>query len=243
MVKLDRIAEKLFDLLVIGISKKNRIDFTLQVHFDACKLLIRPFIFSEIIMVSGRWEPYVKNILERKVKESDVIVDVGANIGIYAVPLAKRVKKVIAFEPHPKTSEILEKNVKLNNINNLILIRKAVGNSSGNVRYSLSKVPQESGIFRSNNNKIETIIEMECVDLDHALLTESKVDWLLIDVERFEFDVLKGALNILYKCQPRIIYESHEEESRKVKEMLENEGYLVTQVYSIYYFAEKKREQ
>jgi hypothetical protein len=49
-------------------------------------------------MVSGLWEIYVKPILDKELKSSDVIVDVSANIGVYTIPLARRTSKVIAFE-------------------------------------------------------------------------------------------------------------------------------------------------
>jgi len=75
-------------------------------------------------MVSGLWEIYVKSVLYKEVKNDDTIVDVGANIGVYAIPLAKRVSKVIAVEPHPKTSEMLEKSIELNQLPNIVLIKK-----------------------------------------------------------------------------------------------------------------------
>jgi tRNA G37 N-methylase Trm5 len=116
MVKLSKTAFKVFDLLVKVIGKKTKYCYTMPVDYESSKILIRPFIFSEIVMVSGLWETYVKSILDKEVKNNDIIVDVGANIGVYAIPLAKRVNKVIAFEPHPKTSEMLEKSIELNHV-------------------------------------------------------------------------------------------------------------------------------
>jgi 16S rRNA G527 N7-methylase RsmG len=101
----------------------------MSVNYEGCKILIRPFIFSEIVMVSGLWEIYVKSVLYKEVKNDDAIVDVGANIGVYAIPLAKRVSKVIAIEPHAKTSEMLEKSIELNQLHNIVLVKKMIGES------------------------------------------------------------------------------------------------------------------
>src|SRR5687768_8556292 len=90
MVKHARLAERVFNFVVGGISKEERNNHKIKVNYSGCKFFIRPFLFSEIIMVSGKWEPYVKRILDKEIREGDVVVEVGASIGIYAIPLAKR---------------------------------------------------------------------------------------------------------------------------------------------------------
>jgi tRNA/tmRNA/rRNA uracil-C5-methylase (TrmA/RlmC/RlmD family) len=141
MVKLSKLAVKVFDLVVSVIGKNRKYCYTMPVDYEGCKLLIRPFIFSEIVMVSGLWEIYIKSVLDKQVKSNDTIVDVGANIGVYAIPLAKRVGKVIAFEPHPKTSEMLDKSIKLNQFDNVLLMRNTVGDSKRKRSYGLSVIP------------------------------------------------------------------------------------------------------
>ena len=239
MVRLSKLAMKVFDLLVRVIGKKNKYCYTVPVDYEECKILIRPFIFSEIVMVSGLWEIYVKSILDKKVKNDDVIVDVGANIGVYAIPLAKRVKKVIAFEPHPKTSEMLEKSIELNHLHNIVLVKKTIGDSKKKVLYNLSDIPMESGIITTINRDLNSTIESESIDLDTALIMENKIDWLLIDVEGFEVNVLNGAINILRKYSPKIIIEVFHHNIDKVNEILRNEGYSITHLFDIYYYAVK----
>ena len=56
----------------------------------------------------------------------------------------------------------------------------------------------ESGITTIPNRKdLNSTIEIETIDLDTALIMENKIDWLLIDVEGFEVNVLNGARNLL----------------------------------------------
>jgi FkbM family methyltransferase len=238
MVELAVIAEKIFSFLVMGIRREQRFGYILSVNYECQKLLMRPFILSEILMVSGLWEPYVKRLLDNEVSKDDVVVDVGANIGIHVIPLAKKVSKIIAFEPHPKTSEILEMNITLNRINNAVVVKKIVGNSEKRESYVLSTVPAYSGVASTNHAKMDSIIEVESVTLDRALKNEKKINWLLIDAEGFELEVLEGARGILLEHSPKIIIESLPQNIDKVSRLLVSAGYSVKRLYSFYYLAE-----
>ena len=245
MINLSNFVDKVFNLIVKVVDEKTKYDYTMPVDYEGCTLLIRPFILSEILMTSGLWEPYVKAILDKDVENNNVIVDVGAHIGVYTIPLAKKVSKVIAFEPHPKTSEMLDKSIKLNQLHNVVLIKKIVGDLKGKIQYRLSTVPMLSGITNANDNlkspdKVHSIIETESIDLDTALSMESRVDWLIIDVESFEVNVLNGARKILKKYSPKIIIEVHQNNFGKVNEILTNEKYSITRLYDVYYYAAVK---
>ena len=234
MQRLSGSADKVFNLVTSVVSKDKKYNYSMPVKYGNCRLLIRPFIFSEILMVSGHWEPYVKVILDKEIKSSDIVVDVGAHIGIYAIPLARRVTKVIAFEPHPKTSQLLEKGIELNYLANVTLVKKPVGHSKAKLLYGLSAVPDWSEIITSpdkfNSHVIETM-EAESIGLDDALSSENKIDWLLIDVVGFEVNVLNGARKILRMYSPKIIIEPLTQNVDKVNEILTEEGYLVTYLF------------
>ncbi len=238
IIKLHNFADKVFNHLVKVVGKKIKYDYTMTVDYEGCKLLIRPFILTEIAMTSGVWEPYVKAILDKEVKNDSVVVDVGAYIGVYAIYLAKRVSKVIAFEPHPKTFEMLDKSIKLNQLHNVLVFKKTVDDSKKKVSYRLSVSPMLSGIALPVD-KLYSTIETESIDLDTALAMESRVDWLIIDVESFEVNVLNGAKTILRKYSPKIIIEVHPHNIDKVKEILTNanERYIITHLYGAYYYA------
>ena len=241
MEKYAELAQKIFDVLVFPVGEK-RYNFTKKVNFESCKLLMRPFVLSEIIMVSGFQEPYVKKILD--VKKGDVFVDVGAHIGTYTIPIAKKVGemgKVISFEPHPKSIDLLERNIALNQINNVVLKKLPVSDSKKKVLFRLSKDPPTSGIETDGKN--EYVLEMEAIDLDTVLSEQNltKIDWLKIDVEGKELDVLKGSKNILKKFSPKIIIEMFNKETIKESiKILESEGYELKNLYGRYYFAFKK---
>jgi FkbM family methyltransferase len=235
MARLSLHAFELFNLLTMVVSKKTKHNYTLTIEYKDNRLLIRPFSdLLEIIMVTDAFEPYVKAILDKDVKSGDVIADVGANLGIYVIVLGKKASKVIAFEPHPKSFEMLEKNVELNQLNNVILIKKPVSDSKKKVLLDLSCASIVSEIASSDvlekvtdNNSLET----ESIDLDTALAMESKLDWLLIDVEGSEVNVLNGAEMIIKKFAPKIIIEVRVNCLDEVSAILTSKGYSMRLLY------------
>jgi len=77
------------------------------------------------------YEPLETEIVKQEVKKGNLAIDVGASIGYYALLFAKLVGtegKVVAFEPVPERYHILEKNIKLNNLKNVDLVKKSVSN-------------------------------------------------------------------------------------------------------------------
>jgi FkbM family methyltransferase len=247
---LAKYAEKLFDSLVSFIDEEVRYDYTMNIKYGRYRLWTRPFLLNEIVMATDQWEREIKNVLYNEIINSDVIVDVGAYIGDYAIPLAKHVHKVIAFEPNPQTAKVLEKNIELNQIQNIKLFTKAVGEAKSRVKFRLSHKPLLSGIINTsaapttlNNtegNHRDSNVEVEIIDLDTALFTEDRINWLLIDAEGNEINILNGARNIMRKYSPKIIIEIQPENLDAVKKILIEEGpYSITQLNSLVFYARK----
>lgn len=82
----------------------------------------------------GEWCQSEVVLFSKVVREGDVVIDVGANIGAFSIPLAKFVGQkgaVVAFEPQRQLFQLLSANVALNELNNAFVYQKAVGVSSG----------------------------------------------------------------------------------------------------------------
>jgi FkbM family methyltransferase len=140
-------------------------------------------------------------------KQGDIVVDVGAHIGKYTIIASKMVGsqgKVIAIEAHPANYDTLKQNVFLNKLSNVVALNYAVHSTETLVK--LYEPGQEEGftIYNTimtdrtllNNQKY---IEVKANTLDFLLLENGirEVNWIKIDVEGAEFEVLKGATNIL----------------------------------------------
>jgi FkbM family methyltransferase len=147
------------------------------------------------------------DIIERFLpKDGDIVVDIGAHIGLYTIISSKRVGfngKVIAVEAHPENFEILNRNIQLNQLTNVIALNYAVYSEEEKLKLYLPS--GESGFTKYNTimpkfaKRDEKFIEVTAKPLDKLLQSNgiSAVNWIKIDVEGAEFEVLKGAHNVL----------------------------------------------
>ena len=140
--------------------------------------------------------------------EGDIVVDVGAHIGKYTIIASKRVGttgKVIAIEAHPGNYEILNSNIKLNRLTNVISLNYAVYSKETIIKLFL---PDEKSNHTIYNTLIQTrakdeekFVEVNADTLDNLLqrngISNAEVNWLKIDVEGAELEVLKGAQAII----------------------------------------------
>jgi FkbM family methyltransferase len=155
-------------------------------------------------------------------KQGDVVVDLGANIGRYAVIASKRIGqngKVVAIEAHPENFQILKKNIKLNRLANVVPLNYAV--SSKETKIKLYTPDEELGYTMHHSIMFEYLSprfkmktegkyrEVNANTLDNLLqqngIEQGQVNWIKIDVEGAEFEVLKGAHNVLSKSKDIVL--------------------------------------
>ena len=131
------------------------------------------------------------------------VVDVGANIGYYLLMFQQVVGVdgfVICIEPSEENLLELEKNIRLNRFENVILHKVAVGMMEGNtgLRSGIN-----SGVVKEGQG--DYLVPMRRLDF----LIERKVDFLKIDVEGFEGQVIQGAREVIRRDRPTIFLELH----------------------------------
>ncbi len=150
-------------------------------------------------------EEATTKLFKQIVKEKDVVVDLGANIGYFTLLAAKLVGKngkVFSLEPEPKNFSYLKKNIEINNYSQVIANQKAVSNKNGKTKLYVCSydtghhtINQYSGIeaYSRGRKSKEESIEIETVTLDSFLegRTDS-VDVIKMDVEGAEALVLAG---------------------------------------------------
>ena len=145
-------------------------------------------------------------IKAKGIAPGDVVVDCGANHG-FSTTLFSRwtgAKGIVhAFEPYPPNIEILRKNLELNQVQNVELHAIALGAEKGTAH--LSRHPNAT--IHRNATADQGLESAPLRRLDDEL-AETRVDFLKVDVEGFELEVLKGATRIL-KGHPRLALEIH----------------------------------
>src|SRR2546425_3546132 len=114
-------------------------DTNLGVSVDGVRFDVRPRT-NDLDLISSKHEPMATRSFQ--VAAGDVVVDVGAHIGRYALRAATKASKVIAVEPDPSNFRLLERNVRLNGFSNVVLVPHALSSRAGT--RALWLAPQEN---------------------------------------------------------------------------------------------------
>lgn len=181
-------------------------------------------------------EAPVAEYLRRHVQPGDTCLNAGANLGFYALPLSRWSApggRVIAFEPNPATAAILGRHVRMNGLLDRVRVEPvAVGRARGRAR--LYDTQAGSGISRLgakhpyHGDRVPASIEVPVVSVDeYCDAHRLEPDWLIVDVEGFEFEVLRGAREVIGRrgAALSILVELHpymwDDEARRRAEALE----------------------
>lgn len=192
-------------LKLLGIEK------SVMLKFDVPKYGYRVYcpINKEDFAIMSRHEDEI--IDHFNTKQGDIVVDVGAHMGKYTIIASKQVGangKVIAIEAHPGNYEMLNHNIKLNGLTNVIPLNYAVYSSKAKVKiYSNYTIMAE----RIQEEKVkEKFAEVNADTLDNILeqnvIRQEQINWIKIDVEGAELEVLKGAYNTLSNSKDIALY-------------------------------------
>lgn len=143
-------------------------------------------------------DEFETKFVQKIIKKGDIVIDVGAHMGYYSLLFAKLVGKegkVFAFEPDPKNFSRVERNVKLNNYTNIVLIQKAVSDKTGDATLYLGDLSGGNSIISTKNNQKK--IPIETIKLDDFFEDKIKVDFVKLDAEGFEYSIIHGMKSIL----------------------------------------------
>jgi FkbM family methyltransferase len=208
---------------IMRVSKK----LLLEIHVPNHDYRIHCPLNKEDFIVMTKHEEEIIGIF--RPKEGDIVVDIGAHMGRYTIPSAKSVGvsgKVIAVEAHPYNFGILQHNLKLNKLTNVSALNSAVYSKKANLKlylpdedlgYTMHHSLMTNYLSTKYNNEIERkFVEVEADTLDNLLKScgITTVNWIKIDVEGAEYEVLKGAGEILSTNKPiSILVEVHGKET------------------------------
>jgi FkbM family methyltransferase len=167
--------------------------------------------------LSNSWERESMKLWLKLCASSQVILDIGANTGIYALA-AKCIQpraRVFAFEPHPLFFHKLEENIRLNAFD-IVALEKAVSDNNDFVT-----IEDYSG----NTPTLKTA----CLTLDSLIESYglNRIDLIKIDVEQHEPQVLAGFVTYLSRFKPTLLIEILTQQvAETVQKQVEGLGYL-----------------
>lgn len=180
------------------------------------------YLFLERHRRQGNWD---KRVFLSFVHRGDTVLDVGANFGGHAIlfsHLVGRKGRVIAFEPVPDSFAALQENVELRaRFPNISIFPLAVGNPAAATDTVLIRVPgddfgqaslaiQSAGSWEGESNIRQYSVSMTSLDADLSVQRLPRIDFVKVDVEGGELNVLKGAARTLARHRPLLYCEVYE---------------------------------
>ena len=170
------------------------------------------------IITYGINQDWIATNLEHIIQKTGIVFDIGANVGLLTLPFSKISKHVYAFEPDAENFTKLQYNIKLNSaIKNITTSPLALTNNPSENKIKFYKRRAKDNDNRINaglsslqklpNHNISTML-VPCSTIDLFMQKNiPQIDFIKIDVEGSEYDVLTGAIKTIEKCKPVICYE------------------------------------
>ncbi|MGK0389741.1 MAG: FkbM family methyltransferase [Maribacter sp.] len=170
-------------------------------------------------------EVWLSNIYDRfgiSVEKGDTVIDIGAHIGVFSIYAAEKSQtgKVYAFEPFSDNFKVLEQHKTLNKKNNLFVFNQGVDSKSGTQTLFLSPDNNTGGHSLHLKNNSDKKVEITTITLSNFCHNEqiSTIDFLKLDCEGAEFEIIKSSEHILKNVR-KIIMECHPYQDNNVDDM------------------------
>jgi FkbM family methyltransferase len=160
--------------------------------------------------IGKEFEPDSVRLYRALIRQSDVVLDIGANVGCTAILFGDLAATVCAFEPSPSTFSFLQQNVAISGKENVRLHNYGLGSESETATLTFSKNNRSGGFVSKTQASAGHVIENIAIRrLDEVVgeLGLARIDFIKIDVEGFEGHVLRGANEALAKHRPTVVSE------------------------------------
>ena len=190
-------------------------EFIFKIDKNLNIILHKDSVLSKAILEG--FEQNELSFLDSYLKVDDVFFDIGANIGLFSLKASKLITSgiIFSFEPSPITFERLGNNIKMNNINNIHSYKIALSNNVGTSNFYLSldgfdawngfSIPLVGSEFKRIKTPITTL-DIFCKENNIT-----KINLIKIDVEGWEYNVLKGAIDSIVNFSPDFLIEFTEQ--------------------------------
>jgi FkbM family methyltransferase len=164
---------------------------------------------------NGSYELGTTHLLRKFLGSGETFIDIGANIGLMTIAASITVGPtglVICFEPDHRNLSVLVENILLNKATNVCVLNIAVGDTVG--EFNLFRSPTDDGGISSLVEKKDfwraQVVSMSPLDRMLNIFPSREVSLVKIDVEGYEYRVIKGAQELLSRYKPIVIMEFDE---------------------------------
>jgi FkbM family methyltransferase len=223
----------------IDISKTHILDI------NGYKMSVMPNdegISTSLLMFKTH-EPLTTQLISKILKKGMYCIDIGSNIGYYALLENKIVGnegRIVSIEPSPTNFKLLKENILLQNSSNMEAYNFAAGNKKGTVKFMIDTKSNWCKVV-DDDEVSDNVIDIESNTLDNFLekLSIRQIDFLRMDVEGFEANIIEGAQKTIQKFKPILAIEIHKNfmGNEKTKTLLQN---LMNMRYQIKHFSPRE---
>lgn len=158
---------------------------------------------NDLSMNQPSYEDKYRSLIIEALPNKRTFVDVGANVGIWSLPMRSHFEKVISYEPSRQNIECLKSNIP----NGIELREKAVADFNGEAKFH--QAGKNCGDGKLCREGVKSTYMVPVVKLDDENL--QNVDMIKIDTQGWELDVLKGMSNLIVAQRPWIMIEINED--------------------------------
>ncbi|MEO7214176.1 FkbM family methyltransferase [Mucilaginibacter sp.] len=164
------------------------------------------------ILSTGTYEDEINKLIRISLKPGDNALDIGGNIGLQSIRMSKSVGntgRVYAFEPLNHLQKKFSKNMALNKAGNVTLFPMALSDFEGETEFSVDEHAWNQGTFSLNDKEgiHKQSVSIKIADNLTEVQALESLALIKIDVEGFEYSVLRGLAATLAKHKPRVIFE------------------------------------
>jgi FkbM family methyltransferase len=173
------------------------------------------------ILLHGAFEAAESRYLCSGARTGTTALDVGANVGLFTVPLARAVGpagRVVAIEPDSENVARLEANLRLNRLENVLVERVAAGDGDGEIALHVANDPAfHSTVAVHAGRGVGRALRVPVTRLDTIWMRLGRpaVSTIKVDVEGAELAVLRGAEALLRETRPALLLEANTTEHRR----------------------------
>ena len=205
-----------------------------KILFDCESNLFGRFYKTPLIKDSDCMNALKGYVKSYKPKKGEIVVDAGAFHGHFAVYAAKLVGnegKVICFEPERANFNLLKKNIRLNKLTNVTLIKKGLWDQEEVLKFK-SKGPVSTLADFDEEKNLSAEIEVASLDSIMKKLRISKVNFIKMDIEGAEIMAIKGAEEIMKKNNIHFAVASYhkvngEKSYKELEKLFRKKNYIV----------------
>lgn len=196
-----------------------------RVNFEKTKLILEKYEFKTLqndtgisteLQIYETHEPLTTHLIINEVKNGMVCLDLGSNIGYYAViesNIVGKSGKIFAVEPSPVNYSLLKQNLENQKMANFLAFNIAIGDKNEEMEFIVREKSNWSKI-KTGDEKIspeDRIIKIPVKTLDSFVDENNieKIDIVRMDVEGFEYNILLGSKKVLKNFRPKLFIEIH----------------------------------